>query len=1443
MPPAKRLKASGARAAGAGRASESAVVPDTERPTPAEVEEEEHQFVQFARKTWLKTGKKPARSKLKNDVLKSSIWDALEQDGFRYKSLLLLESLQTLESYLWPGYTDDASNFHVLLMAMIVNVKRREHLETWTLFEDRPDEFSSMFRRILSLLLDGTLSATIRTHLVSFLIYAFQSLDCSIVRKECAPLVSIGIWHNLSSDKQRDALLDQAPHLRKAWRASQRRFDAADDTVKARLRFERSWLYSLLLDFLGLLYTESSADRVLYCERFTEFVSDLQSQLPTRRYVNALLQDLHILPVMKLSIMFNDENNSLLRDMHAILSHFTFFAVDDQTGAQLTSTEVYDKHCATLGQLQRVALRHFKDKLMVLALSNYGTIEKRDELEGLLQPLTDEELAQLYSHLDLRSSYPESLALHVDRRLLIEILLSRYERKKSFRDSARHMPLLPTERTLFDVGFQRADNYDGSHPLALPKLNLQYLTAGDFLWRTMILYRCEAFYGIRKDVEAALGRLRPESKQPGVTQFSGFSRMALPIAKPSILEVVPPRIGEEIPSAVRAELSLDVRRLSPGIRREWDSLRSDDVVFLLAVQPPEAEGVINGGGVQSELSKLGITSVRAAGIVSITDEKGRVAREGANHLDRKRQIQMKLDPYMYSRDSERAAAGKTDVYASMNVLLRRGRRENNFKPVLESIRKLVLSEAPLPSWLHEVFLGYGDPAGANHKNLPDRIKRLDFRDTFLDWQHLIESLPDKTVEPGDAVVGSFGPPYVLEQGDKPDTTNGAQPSKKRRRDALSETGSDAAILKVFTYKPANQGPYPTDLPKLNTVRFTPAQVEAIMSGSQPGLTVIVGPPGTGKTDVATQIINNIYHNFPSEKTLLIAHSNQALNQLFTKIVALDIDERHLLRLGHGEEDLDTDGSFSKFGRVESFLDNRRTLLQEVGKLALSLGAPGAHDNSAETAGYFYKVYVEPAWERFELAAASDETTAASLLETFPFHSFFADAPQPLFPDDTDRQKVLEVANGCYRHISKVFSELADILPFEILRRDREKANYLLTNEARIIAMTTTHAAIRQAEIASLGFRYDNVVVEEAAQITEVESFMPLTMQKPTKNHSPLKRVVLCGDHFQNSPVIQSLAFRHYANLEQSLFFRLVRLGVPTITLDQQGRARPSIAKLYQWRYPKLGNLEHVKTQPEFLRANAGFKFDYQFINVPDYKNRGESEPTPHFIQNLGEAEYAVAIYQYMRLLGYPAEKISILTTYAGQRALVKDVLSHRCAKNPIFGLPRAVATVDKYQGEQNDYIILSLTRTSRVGYLRDVRRMTVAVSRARLGLYILGRRDVFAACPELRPAFDLLLERPDKLMLVTGEMFQTERLNSQGISTVEGEVQMENIEHLGQYVYEMTNTKLKQMHNQDEGAANMAPETITEDADEDEAQANYNDEDEQSVEPDILEVREDEHRS
>ncbi|KAL1461532.1 hypothetical protein WDU94_013418, partial [Cyamophila willieti] len=167
----------------------------------------------------------------------------------------------------------------------------------------------------------------------------------------------------------------------------------------------------------------------------------------------------------------------------------------------------------------------------------------------------------------------------------------------------------------------------------------------------------------------------------------------------------------------------------------------------------------------------------------------------------------------------------------------------------------------------------------------------------------------------------------------------------------------------------------------------------------------------------------------------------------------------------------------------------------------------------------------------------------------------------------------------------------------------------------------------------------------------------------------------------------------YSNMEQSLFTRIVRLGVPTVDLDAQGRARSTIAHLYNWRYKKLDNMAHVGVYAEYQTANAGLAYDYQLINVEDFNGVGESEPNPYFYQNLAEAEYCVALFMYMRLLGYPAHKITILSTYNGQKHLIRDVITTRCADNPLIGRPHKVTTVDKYQGQQNDYILLSLVRT------------------------------------------------------------------------------------------------------------------------------------------------------
>lgn len=92
----------------------------------------------------------------------------------------------------------------------------------------------------------------------------------------------------------------------------------------------------------------------------------------------------------------------------------------------------------------------------------------------------------------------------------------------------------------------------------------------------------------------------------------------------------------------------------------------------------------------------------------------------------------------------------------------------------------------------------------------------------------------------------------------------------------------------------------------------------------------------------------------------------------------------------------------------------------------------------------------------------------------------------------------------------------------------------------------------------------------------------------------------------------------------------------------------------------------------------------------------------------------------------------------------------------------------------------------------------MALSRARLGLYIVGRRSVFESCPELRQAFQILLQRPDKLALVTGELWPSKRIiadenKAAAGGTLANEVAMEGLEHLGQYVYEMIQTKMQQM--------------------------------------------------
>jgi intron-binding protein aquarius len=114
-----------------------------------------------------------------------------------------------------------------------------------------------------------------------------------------------------------------------------------------------------------------------------------------------------------------------------------------------------------------------------------------------------------------------------------------------------------------------------------------------------------------------------------------------------------------------------------------------------------------------------------------------------------------------------------------------------------------------------------------------------------------------------------------------------------------------------------------------------------------------------------------------------------------------------------------------------------------------------------------------------------------------------------------------------------------------------------------------------------------------------------------------------------------------------------------------------------------------------------------------------------------------------------------------------------------------VATVDSFQGQHSDYILLSLVRTTSIGYLQDIRRLIAGLSRARLGLYVFCRKELFANSPQLVPIFQQLISSPSLLQLVNHETWPPQRLVDETVPA--GEVlEVPDVTAMGLKVYEMT---------------------------------------------------------
>ena len=361
---------------------------------------------------------------------------------------------------------------------------------------------------------------------------------------------------------------------------------------------------------------------------------------------------------------------------------------------------------------------------------------------------------------------------------------------------------------------------------------------------------------------------------------------------------------------------------------------------------------------------------------------------------------------------------------------------------------------------------------------------------------------------------------------------------------------------------------------------------------------------------------------------------------------------------------------------------------------------------------------------------------------FPLLKFFADAPQPLFTG-TDREADARKANGCMRHVRGMFTELEECRAFELLKGMGDRSNYLLTRQAKVVAMTCTHAALKRRDFLKLGFKYDNLVMEESAQVLEIETFIPMMLQKPTDGRSRLKRVVLIG-----SPPApaggEEPGVSKYCNMDQSLFARFVRDWARPTSNSTRRVARDRSSPSCTAGGTARGDLP----PPPRARTASPTRFAHesQFVDVEGYEGAGESAPTPHFYKTSRGGVSGVRVSVHAAV-GVPREQNIHHHHLPRAETFIRDVVARRCASHPFSARRRRSRRLINFRGSKRLHPPVSMVPPRPVGHVRDVRRLVVAMSRARLGLYVFGRRTLFEQCYELEPAFKHLLRYPTKLAI------------------------------------------------------------------------------------------------
>ncbi|KAI6660404.1 NFX1-type zinc finger-containing protein 1-like [Oopsacas minuta] len=279
------------------------------------------------------------------------------------------------------------------------------------------------------------------------------------------------------------------------------------------------------------------------------------------------------------------------------------------------------------------------------------------------------------------------------------------------------------------------------------------------------------------------------------------------------------------------------------------------------------------------------------------------------------------------------------------------------------------------------------------------------------------------------------------------------------------------------------------------------------------------------------------------------------------------------------------------------------------------------------------------------------------------------------------------------------SEQYALLCDDVKKVNREIDLYIL-QEAAVVGMTTTGAARNSELIRQLNPRI--IFVEEAAEVLEAHIIASLTKH--------VQHLILIGDHQQLRPSNADYTLAINANLNVSLFERLIKNKVEHVTLQHQHRMRPEISQLIRPIYPHLIDHDVVKGYEELygVRENIFF-IDH---HIPEDNAEGANTSKTHKY----EALYLATLANYLVNRGYGTDEITILTFYQGQKFCILDELRR-------IGIRLRVSTVDKYQGEENRVILFSVVRSNKrniIGHCSIDNRVCVALSRAKEGLIMIG---------------------------------------------------------------------------------------------------------------------------